>query len=108
MRSIPIRTEITLAEFKVLFKGLGSPDELFEMLSLDIREQTGRYFTELMRMELTRFLERELYERQQKLSYHRNGFYERSKTLKGIEEVTVKVSRDRLGAYRTRVLLRGR
>ena len=89
--------EITVAEFKVLFKGLGSPDGLFEMLSLDIWEQAGRYFTELMRTELTRFLGRELYERQQKLSNHRNGSYERSITLKRIGEVTAKVPRDLLG-----------
>ena len=48
-----MRMEITVAEFKELFKGLGSPDELFEMLRVDIREQVGRYFTELMRTELT-------------------------------------------------------
>ena len=58
-----MRMEITVAEFKELFKGLGSPDELFEMLRVDIREQVGRYFTELMRTELTGFLGRERYER---------------------------------------------
>ena len=54
-----MRMEITVAAFKELFKGLGSPGELFEMLKMDIREQVGRYFTELMRTELTRFLGRE-------------------------------------------------
>ena len=83
-----MRMEITVAEFKELFKGLGSPDELFEMLRVDIREQVGRYFTELMRTELTGFLGRERYERHQKPSNHRNGSYERSITLKGIGEVT--------------------
>ena len=63
-----MRMEITVAEFKELFKGLGSPDELFEMLRVDIREQVGRYFTELMRTELTGFLGRERYERQQEPS----------------------------------------
>jgi hypothetical protein len=33
------------------------------MLRGDIREQVGRYFTELMRTELTWFLGRERYER---------------------------------------------
>ena len=103
-----MRMEITVAEFKELFKGLGSPDELFEMLRVDIREQVGRYFTELMRTELTGFLGRERYERQQEPSNHRNGSYERSITLKGIGEVTAKVPRDRLGIYRTQVLPRGR
>ena len=77
-----MRMEITVAEFKELFKGLGSPDELFEMLRVDIREQVGRYFTELMRRELTGFLGRERYERHQEPS-NRNGSYERSITLKG-------------------------
>jgi len=42
-----MRLEITVAEFKELFKCLGSPDELFEMLRVDLREHVGRYFTEL-------------------------------------------------------------
>ena len=63
-----MRMEITVAEFKELFKGLGSPDELFEMLRVGIRKQVGRYFSELMRTELTGFLGREPYEGHQKLS----------------------------------------
>ena len=63
-----MRMKITLAEFKVLFKGLGSPDELFEMLRMNIRKQVGRYFTELMLTELIGFLGRERYERHQKPS----------------------------------------
>ena len=58
-----MRMLVKLAEFKELFKGLGTPDELFEMLRVDIREQVGRYFTELMRKALTGFLGRERYER---------------------------------------------
>ena len=34
-------------------QGLGSPDELFEMLRVDICEQVCHYFTESMRTELT-------------------------------------------------------
>mgnify|MGYP001165564244 CR=1 FL=1 len=67
--------KITLAEFKVLFKGLGSQDELFEMLRVDILKQVGRYFTELMRTELTGLLGREHYESQQEPSNHRKGSY---------------------------------
>ena len=51
-----MRMEITVAELKKLFKGLGNPNKLFEMLSVNIREQVGRYFTELMLTELTGFL----------------------------------------------------
>ena len=53
----------SLAEFKELLKGLSDPVELFEMLRVDIREQVDRYFTELIRTELTGFLGRERYER---------------------------------------------
>jgi len=60
--------EITVVEFKELFKGLGSTDELFDMLRVDICEHVGRYFTELMRTELTEFLRRERYEHHQKPS----------------------------------------
>lgn len=49
-----MRMLVKLAEFKELFKGLGTPDELFEMLRVHIHEQVSRYFTELMRTELTR------------------------------------------------------
>ena len=40
-----------------------------------------------MRTELTGFLGRERYERQQEPSNHRNSSYERSITLKGLERL---------------------
>ena len=93
--------EIKLAEFKEQFKGRGSPDKLFEMLRVDSTEQVGRYFTELMRTELIRFLGREGYIFHQNPSNQRNDSYERSIVFKGIEEVTTKVHRDRFEIYRT-------
>ena len=68
---IPMRMEINSKCIGIQRAVQGSwqhPDELFEMLRVDIREQVGRYFTELMRTELTGFLGRERYERQQKPS----------------------------------------
>ena len=79
-----MKKKITLAEFKELFKGLGSPVELFEMLRVDIREQVDRYFTELIRTELTGFLGRERYERHKEPSNYRNDSYECSISLKEI------------------------
>ena len=47
-----MKNKTTLAEFKKTVQGSWSPDELYEMLRVDIREQVDRYFTELIRTEL--------------------------------------------------------
>ena len=54
--------------------------------------------------ELTEFLGRQPYERKEEKSNHRNGKYSRKLTLKGIGEVTLKVPRDRLGAFQSQVI----
>ena len=63
-----MRKKFILAEFKDLFKGLGSLNELFGMLREDICEYVGRYFTELILTKLTGMLERERYKPKQEPS----------------------------------------
>ncbi|MDP2731447.1 MAG: IS256 family transposase, partial [Dehalococcoidales bacterium] len=64
----------------------------------------GEYLSELMRLELTRFLGRKPYERVKVEPNHRNGSYTRRFTLKGIGEVPVEMPRDRKGEYQTQVI----
>lgn len=68
----------------------------------------GEYLSELMKVELTRFLGRESYERVESDVDHRNGSYGRHFTLKGIGEVGVKVPRDRDGNFKTQVIPRSK
>ncbi|MBU1628279.1 transposase [bacterium] len=52
---------------------------------------------------MTQFLEREPYERSADVVNHRNGSYERSFTMKKIGDVEVKIPRDRMGEFKTKV-----
>ena len=75
------------------------------MIKEDIPRAVGEYLSEVMGIELTRFLGRRPYERIEAVeSNHRNGSYPRSFALKGIGEVAVKVPRDRKGEYQTQVI----
>jgi putative transposase len=68
----------------------------------------GDYLSEMMKLELTRFLGRQPYQRREVESDHRNGSYPRRFALKGIGPVAVKVPRDRKGQYQTRVIPRSK
>ena len=80
------------------------PGKILEMIRVDMRGVVGEYLSEIMRLELTRFLGRKPYERVKAEANHRNGSYARRFTLKGIGEVPVEVPRDRKGEYQTRVI----
>lgn len=101
-----MKLEVSVMEFRELFNQVQKPDELFTMMRVDMRDQVGSYLSELMGAELTSFLGREKYERQDGKKNHRNGSYVRKFTLKGIGEVEPKVPRDRDGEYQTQVLPR--
>ena len=68
----------------------------------------SRYLNEIMKMELAEFLGRKPYERKKGGSNHRNGSYPRSFTMKRIEQVDLKVPRDREGRFQTQVIPRSR
>jgi putative transposase len=61
-----------------------------------------------MEAELTHFLGRGPYERKGSKSNHRNGYYPRNYTLKGIGKVSVRVPRDRNGDFKTQVIPRSK
>jgi putative transposase len=104
-----MKLEITVAEVKEIFKEIQEqPEQIFEMMRLDIKEIASRYLTALMNAELSHFLGREPYERGEGEVNHRNGSYDRSFTLKNIGEVRISVPRDRQGNFKTPVIPRSR
>jgi len=104
-----MKVEISVPEVVNIFKEIQKqPERIFEMIRVEIRENVGEYLSELMKVELTRFLGRESYERVESEVDHRNGSYGRHFTLKGIGEVGVKVPRDRDGNFKTQVIPRSK
>ena len=80
-----MKVEISVAEVIQVFKELQEqPEKILEMVKADMPQAVGGYLSEIMRLELTRFLGRQPYERVDEESNHRNGSYERSFTLNGI------------------------
>jgi putative transposase len=104
-----MKVEVSVPEVVEMFKEIQTqPEKLFEMIRGDIRETVGSYLSNLMNIDLTRFLGRAWYEHGQGEVNHRNGSYDRSFTLKGIGEVEVKVPRDRKGEFTTQVIPRSK
>jgi putative transposase len=104
-----MKLEITVNEVTEIFKGIQQrPEQLFEMIRLDIREVVGDYLTAMMNTELTHFLGRDRYVRNSGDVNHRNGSYGRDFTLKGIGEIQVNVPRDRKGEFKTSVIPRSK
>jgi len=104
-----MKLEVSVPELVEVFKEIQKqPEQIFEMIRLDVREIVGDYMTAMMNAELTHFLGREPYARSQGDVNHRNGSYGRAFTLKDIGEVEVKVPRDRKGEFTTRVIPRSK
>ena len=100
-----MKVEISVAEVVQVFKEIQEqPEKILEMVRADMPQVVGGYLSEIMRLELTRFLGRQPYERAEDESNHRNGSYPRCFTLKGIGKVPVQVPRDRKGQYETQVI----
>jgi putative transposase len=104
-----VKVELSVAEAAGIFKEIATkPEKLFEMIRVDVRESVGEYLSEMMGIELTHYLGRDRYERVDGNHNHRNGFYRRSFTIKGLGEVRVRVPRDRDGEYQTAVIPRSK
>jgi len=99
-----MKLEITVTEAQELIKNLTKPESFLESMRFDVREAVGDFLSQLMAEELSEFLGRHPYERKVENTNHRNGKYERKLTLKGIGEVSLKMPRDRLGAFKTQVV----
>ena len=100
-----MKVDISVSEAVQVFKEIQEqPEKILEMVRADMPQAVGGYLSEIMRLELTKYLGRQPYERAEKESNHRNGSYSRRFTLKGIGEVPVRVPRDRKGEYQTQVI----
>ena len=104
-----MKMEISVAEAVEMINEIRQqPDELFEMIRADVKENVGQYLSALMETELTGFLGRGRYERVEGDSNHRNGSYGRKYTLKGIGKIGVNIPRDRNGEFSTQVIPRSK
>jgi putative transposase len=104
-----MKVEISVPEVMSIFKEIQQkPENIFEMIRVEIKESVGEYLSRLMDLERTEFLGRQRYEHVQGDANHRNGSYSRSFTLKGIGAVKVEVPRDRKGEFETRVIPRSK
>jgi putative transposase len=72
-----MKLDMAVAEVAEIFKEIQKqPEQLFEMIRVDIRETVGQYLTAMMNRELTHYLGRGLYKRGigQAEVNHRNGY----------------------------------
>jgi putative transposase len=104
-----MKVEISVPEVVSIFKEIQQkPENIFEMIRVEIKESVGQYLTKLMDLERTEFLGRQWYEHAHGDVNHRNGSYSRNFTLKGIGAVKVDVPRDRRGKFETQVIPRSK
>ena len=109
MAKAPMKVEISVPEVVSIFKEIQKqPENIFEMIRVEIKESVGQYLSKLMELERTEFLGRQWYEHAQGDVNHRNGSYSRNFTLKGIGSVKVEVPRDRRGEFETRIIPRSK
>lgn len=94
-------------EVKEIFRELmSSPEKMFEMLDLDLKQIASGTISELLKAELTTFLGRAIYGRGNdgEEKNHRNGRYVRGYAVKGVGKIYVEVPRDRLGKYESSLI----
>lgn len=105
--SIKIRKG-NLSEVSELFKVvMEKPEKMFEILNIDLKERAEVAISELIKLELTGFLEREKYERIQtaKKGGYRNGYAPARKyTVKGLGTIKVVVPRDRANEFSSKLI----
>jgi len=104
-----MKIKLSVPEFLQVCKAIRlRPERIFKMIRSEIREAAGHYLNEMMKTELTEYLGRQPYERKSGDRNHRNGFYHRSLTLKGIGPVGEEVPRNRRGLFKSLVFPRSK
>ena len=94
-----------LPEVKEIFKEIiESPEKMFEMMRIDMKEMCEKAVIDLLKLELSHFLGRESYERSESAKNYRNGSYSRNYTVKNIGTLNIKVPRDRNGEYSSKLI----
>lgn len=104
-----MKIKLSVAEFLSVCKAIQlRPERIFKMIRSEVKVSIGRYLSELMKVELAEYLDRKPYERKKGNGNHRNGFYPRNLTLKGIGPVDLSVPRDRMGKFKSLVIPRSK
>lgn len=109
-----MKNENTIPDVKNLFKQvMEEPERMFEMLQVDIKQQAERAVKELMKAELTEFLGRSRYERENgadenERPNYRNGSYKRTFATQALGELELEVPRDRNGEFQSQLIERYR
>jgi putative transposase len=94
-----------LPEIKEIFKEIiESPEKMFEMMRINMKEMCEKAVIDLLRVELSYFLGRDSYERSAGEKNYRNGSYNRSYTVKNVGTLNIKVPRDRKGEYSSKLI----
>jgi len=104
-----MKTDANVPEVKEIFKEImETPERMFEMFRIDMKQACEKAVTELIKVELTRHLGREKYQRSPAESglvkNYRNGCYPRSYTVKNIGTLDIKVARDRVGTFESKLV----
>ena len=82
-----MKIEINVPDLRNFIKDIPEKRErFFQLIRYDLRKSVGKYLTELMKEELTGFLDWEYYERKSGKKNSRNGTYKRGYTLKEPEK----------------------
>lgn len=109
-----MKDENTVPDVKNLFKQvMEEPERMFDMLQIDIKRQAERAVRELMKAELTEFLGRSRYERENgseenERPNYRNGSYKRTFVTQALGELELEVPRDRNGEFQSQLIERYR
>jgi len=101
-----VELSINVPEVRNFIKDLAHvPEKFFDMIRYNVQESVGKYLSALMDAELTFYLGRDRYERNEEGAVnYRNGSYHRHFTMKGVGGIRVKVPRDRNGDFRSSVI----
>lgn len=95
-----------LPEAKKLFEiCMADPAQTFDLFRIDFKSLAEKTISEMLKVELNRFLGRSLYERSDTSPLnHRNGSYQRNYTVKNIGELKINVPRDRQGEFNSKLV----
>ena len=103
-----LKTEVNVPEVKEMFKEImEQPEKMFDMLRIDLKESCERAVSAMIRAELTDFLGREKYTRQDKqiqCRNYRNGSYTRNYTVKKLGTLSINIARDRKGLFKSKLI----
>ncbi|MBA3066647.1 IS256 family transposase [bacterium] len=108
-------SDVSVPETMETFNAImAQPEKMFEMLRIDLQSAAERAVSKLIETELTLFLGRKKYERKSdrcpaskgKSKNYRNGGYRRNYTVKGIGPLQIKVKRDCLGKFKSKLVKR--